>query len=67
MNLIEEKWDEILEHLKIEHNVTDVSYNGQTFFAQDNIKGRYKLDLLISSDEVYLLIKKIANYMLQPF
>ena len=26
MNLIEEKWDEILEHLKIEHNVTDVSY-----------------------------------------
>ena len=48
-------------------DVTDVSYNGQTFFAQDNIKGRYKLDLLISSDEVYLLIKKIANYMLQPF
>lgn len=26
MNLIEKKWDEILEHLKIEHNVTDVSY-----------------------------------------
>ena len=26
MNLIEEKWDEILEHLRIEHNVTDVSY-----------------------------------------
>ena len=26
MNLVEEKWDEILEHLRIEHNVTDVSY-----------------------------------------
>lgn len=26
MNLIEEKWDEILEHLRIEHNVTDVSF-----------------------------------------
>ena len=48
-------------------DVTDVSYNGETFFAQDNIKGRYKIDLLISSDEVYLLIKKIANFMLQPF
>ena len=32
-------------------DVTDVSYNGETFFAQDNIKGRYKIDLLISSDE----------------
>ena len=26
MNLIEEKWDEILEHLRIEHNITDVSF-----------------------------------------
>ena len=26
MNLIKEKWDEILEHLRIEHNITDVSF-----------------------------------------
>jgi chromosomal replication initiator protein len=26
MNLIEEKWDEILEYLRIEHSITDVSF-----------------------------------------
>lgn len=48
-------------------NVTDVAYNGSSFYAQDNDIGRYKLALNISSDEVLSFIKKIANYMLQPF
>ena len=47
--------------------VTDVSYNGKDFYAQNNDIGRYKLDLKLSSDEVLTFIKKIANYMLQPF
>ena len=48
-------------------NVTDVAYNGSSFYAQDNDIGRYKLSLNMSSDEVLSFIKKIANYMLQPF
>lgn len=47
--------------------VTDVSYNGNDFYAQNNDIGRYKLDLKCSSEEVLTYIKKIANYMLQPF
>lgn len=48
-------------------SVTDISYNGQNFYAQDNDIGRHKLDIKMSSDEVLTFIRKIANYMLQPF
>lgn len=48
-------------------SVTDVAYNGSKFYAQDNDIGRYLLPINISSDEVLAFIKKIANYMLQPF
>ncbi len=48
-------------------NVTDISYNGSTFFAQNNEIGRYKLDLKWNCDDILTFIKKIANYMLQPF
>lgn len=48
-------------------NVTDISYNGTTFFAQNNEIGRYRLDLKWNSDDILVFIKKIANYMLQPF
>lgn len=48
-------------------SVTDISYNGSTFFAQSNEIGRYKLDLKWNSDEILTFIKKISNYMLQPF
>lgn len=47
--------------------ITDVSYNGKDFYAQDNQKGRYKLNINVSSEDVLSTIKKIANYMLQPF
>lgn len=47
--------------------LTDVSYNGKDFFAQDNEKGRYKLKIDTSNEKVLILIKKIANYMLKPF
>ncbi len=48
-------------------SVTDVAYNGATFYAQDNEVGRYQLPINVSSDEVLIFIKKIANYMLKPF
>ena len=48
-------------------SVTDISYNGLSFYAQDNDIGRHKLDIKMSSDEVLTFIRKIANYMLQPF
>lgn len=48
-------------------SVTDVAYNGSSFYAQDNDIGRYKLQMNMSSDEALSFIKKIANYMLQPF
>lgn len=48
-------------------SITDISYNGDTFFAQDNEKGRYKIDINVSGEEVLVIVKKIANYMLQPF
>ena len=48
-------------------SVTDISYNGQYFYAQDNDIGRHRLDIKMSSDEVLTIIRKIANYMLQPF
>ena len=73
-NIIQENQEECIKLIEtsflkdfFKDDVTDISYNGLNFFAQDNIKGRYKLDIKVSSEEVFLLIKKIANYMLQPF
>jgi len=48
-------------------SVTDLSYNGDSFFACNNDIGRYKLDIKMSKDEALSFIKKIANYMLKPF
>ena len=48
-------------------SVTDISYNGQYFYAQDNDIGRHRLEMKMSSEEVLSFIKKIANFMLQPF
>ena len=51
----------------IKESVTDVSYNGTSFYIQDNDVGRYRYDIDTTSEEVLIFIKKIANYMLQPF
>ena len=48
-------------------NVTDISYNGYQFYGQDNETGRFKINLNVSNQEVLEFVKKIANYMLQPF
>ncbi|MCI5745354.1 MAG: Flp pilus assembly complex ATPase component TadA, partial [Erysipelotrichaceae bacterium] len=73
-NIIQENPDECVKLVEnsflkgiFNDNVTDVSYNGVSFYAQDNEIGRYMLPIKISSDEVFSFIKKIANYMLKPF
>lgn len=56
-----------LKDVFLKDSVTDLSYNGEKFYALDNDIGRYRLNIEISSDEVLTFIKKISNYMLQPF
>lgn len=56
-----------LKEVFLKDSVTDVSYNGLNFYALDNDIGRYRLNIEMSSDDVLIFIKKIANYMLQPF
>ena len=48
-------------------SITDVSYNGNDLFIQDNYKGRYKYEKKVNEDDVYELIKLISNYMLKNF
>ena len=48
-------------------SLTDIQYNGDTFYAQDNEIGRFKLEIEMDNDDVLAIIKQIANYSLQPF
>lgn len=41
--------------------ITDISYNGENIYYQDNIEGRKKYDKEISSKEAYEFIRQIAN------
>ncbi len=47
--------------------LTDIQYNGNHFYAQDNEIGRFKLNIEMDNEEVLSMIKQIANYSLQPF
>jgi len=42
-------------------NITDISYNGQDFYVQDNEQGRRKVDIKMSNSDVINVIKQIAN------
>lgn len=48
-------------------SVTDIYYNGKNLFAQDNWKGRYFINRKVDGNEVYELIRHIANSMLKNF
>lgn len=43
------------------NNITDISYNGEDIFYQDNQKGRVRSQILISDKEAYDFIRQIAN------
>lgn len=50
-----------LKDLLFQDSITDISYNGESIFFQDNVKGRLKFDKEISSKEAYEFIRQIAN------
>lgn len=41
-------------------NITDISFNGKELYVQDNVKGRYKINDNIVSDDVERYIKQIT-------
>ncbi len=47
--------------------ITDVSYNGVSFFYVHNEKGRLKADIKVSNEEVMNFIRQIANYSEKQF
>lgn len=54
------------ELLKME-NVTDVTYNGSSFFYMDNLKGRQKAQIEMNYKEVGDFIRQIANMAEKQF
>ena len=53
--------------LLIDPEVTDVSYNGVSFFYVHNEKGRMKADIEVSKEEVMNFIRQIANFSEKQF
>ena len=47
--------------------ITDVSYNGVSFFYVHNEKGRLKAGIKVSNEEVMNFIRQIANYSEKQF
>ena len=50
-----------LKDLLNNKNITDISYNGETIYYQDNLKGRIKSLIEVNSKEAYDFIRQIAN------
>lgn len=48
-------------------NVTDISYNGVSFFYLDNNKGRLKFNINVKNEEVQDFLRQIANYSEKQF
>lgn len=48
-------------------NITDITYNGKTFFYMDNIRGRKKAKLDITQSEVSDFIRQVANLAEKQF
>ena len=47
--------------------ITDISYNGVSFFYVHNEKGRLKSDITVSNEEVMNFIRQIANFSEKQF
>lgn len=56
-----------LKPLLIIPTITDISFNGEFIFYMDNLKGRMKSDICISSNEVKDFIRQISNLSEKPF
>lgn len=56
-----------LSPLLTKKDITDISYNGVSFFYVDNEKGRIKSTIQASNDEVMDFLRQIANYSEKQF
>lgn len=56
-----------LKPLLFQKGVTDVSYNGEEIFYEDNDLGRQKADIAVSSQEVGDFLRQIANFAEKQF
>ena len=67
LKLIEFIENSFLKELLERETITDISFNGEKLFYQDNLSGRLQSDLLVSNDEVYAFLRQIANLTDQQF
>lgn len=56
-----------LKDVLLEPGVTDISYNGETFFYLSNQEGRKRLDLEVKREEVGNFLRQIANLTERQF
>ncbi len=56
-----------LKPLLFKEGVTDISYNGESFYYMDNLEGRKKSDIAKSGEEVGDFLKQLANLNEKPF
>ena len=56
-----------LSDLLKDKDITDISYNGVSFFYVHNEKGRMKAEINVTSEEVVNFIRQIANFTEKQF
>lgn len=56
-----------LKDLISSEGVTDISYNGSSFFYLHNVEGRKKSDLVVSNSGVLDFLRQIANFSEKQF
>ena len=67
LKLIEYIENSFLKELLERDTITDISYNGEKLFYQDNLSGRLQSDLVVTNIEVYAFLRQIANLTEQQF
>lgn len=50
-----------LKDLILNKNITDISFNGDAIYYQDNLKGRVKSEIIIDNNEAYNFIRQVSN------
>lgn len=51
---------DILEKLISDNNITDISFNGNDIYIQDNVNGRYKLETDVDKESIFNYIKQLT-------
>ena len=67
LKLIEFIENSFLKELLERESITDISFNGEKLFYQDNLSGRLQSDLVVTNDDVYAFLRQIANLTDQQF